>query len=82
MPPSGSVGALVKGTPAQGRCRAKTGTNESLSNQADQASVLSGYCSTRSGRLVVFSIMMNAFPDVPAARALQDDMVAAIAKRG
>jgi hypothetical protein len=25
---------------------------------------------------------MNAFPDVPAARALQDDMVAAIAKRG
>jgi D-alanyl-D-alanine carboxypeptidase/D-alanyl-D-alanine-endopeptidase (penicillin-binding protein 4) len=85
LPIAGRDGTLadrMKGTPAQGRCRAKTGTNESLSNQADQASVLSGYCSTRSGRLVVFSIMMNAFPDVPAARALQDDMVAAIAKRG
>jgi hypothetical protein len=28
---------------------------------------------------VVFSLMMNAVPDVEAARALQDDMVQAIA---
>jgi serine-type D-Ala-D-Ala carboxypeptidase/endopeptidase (penicillin-binding protein 4) len=81
LPIAGRDGTLadrMKAPPAQGRCRAKTGSNFSP-NQVEQASVLSGYCGTRSGRLVVFSLMMNAVPDVEAARALQDDMVQAIA---
>jgi serine-type D-Ala-D-Ala carboxypeptidase/endopeptidase (penicillin-binding protein 4) len=81
LPIAGRDGTLadrMRAAPAQGRCRAKTGSNISP-NQAEQASVLSGYCPTRSGHLMVFSLMMNAVPDVPAARALQDDMVQAIA---
>lgn len=81
LPIAGRDGTLadrMRAAPARGRCRAKTGSNISP-NQAEQASVLSGYCPTRSGHLVVFSLMMNAVPDVPAARALQDDMVQAIA---
>ena len=41
--------------------------------------MLSGYCRTRRGHLVVFSLMMNGVRDVPAARRLQDRMVQAIA---
>jgi serine-type D-Ala-D-Ala carboxypeptidase/endopeptidase (penicillin-binding protein 4) len=81
LPIAGRDGTLadrMKAAPARGRCRAKTGSNFSP-NQAEQASVLSGYCDTRSGHLVVFSLMMNAVPDVEAARALQDHMVQAIA---
>jgi serine-type D-Ala-D-Ala carboxypeptidase/endopeptidase (penicillin-binding protein 4) len=74
----GTLAERMKAPPAQGRCRAKTGSNFS-DRQAEQASVLSGYCRTRSGNLVVFSLMMNAIPDVEAARGLQDDMVQAIA---
>lgn len=81
LPIAGRDGTLadrMKAPPAQGRCRAKTGSNFS-SRRAEQASVLSGYCPTRSGHLVAFSLMMNAIPDVEAARSLQDDMVQAIA---
>jgi D-alanyl-D-alanine carboxypeptidase/D-alanyl-D-alanine-endopeptidase (penicillin-binding protein 4) len=84
LPIAGRDGTLadrMKAAPAQGRCRAKTGSNFS-DRQVERASVLSGYCGTRSGHLVAFSIMMNAVPDVEAARALQDDMVQAIAGRG
>jgi len=82
LPIAGRDGTLadrVRDGPAQGRCRAKTGSNSSP-NMADQASVLSGYCKTRRGHLVVFSLMMNAVPDVPAARAIQDRMVEAIVR--
>jgi D-alanyl-D-alanine carboxypeptidase/D-alanyl-D-alanine-endopeptidase (penicillin-binding protein 4) len=84
LPIAGRDGTLadrMKAPPARGRCRAKTGSNFS-DNQAEQASVLSGYCATRSGHLLVFSLMMNAVPDVEAARDLQDDMVEAIAAAG
>ena len=39
---------------------------------------LSGYCSTRGGRTVVFSILMNGV-NVVGARAIQDRMTQAIA---
>jgi D-alanyl-D-alanine carboxypeptidase/D-alanyl-D-alanine-endopeptidase (penicillin-binding protein 4) len=82
LPIAGRDGTLadrMRAAPARGRCRAKTGSNFS-DNQAEQASVLSGYCQTRRGHLVVFSLMMNRVPDVLAARRLQDHMVQAIAR--
>jgi D-alanyl-D-alanine carboxypeptidase len=69
----------MRNGPAEGRCQAKTGSNFSRV-RAEQASVLSGYCRTRRGHLVVFSLMMNAIPDVLAARRLQDRMVEAIVR--
>ena len=82
LPVSGRDGTLadrMRDGPATGRCHAKTGSNFS-DRVAEQASVLSGYCRTRRGHLVVFSLMMNAVPDVPAARRIQDRMVEAIVR--
>ena len=81
LPIAGRDGTLadrMRKAPARGRCRAKTDSNFS-DVVREQASVLSGYCRTRPGRLVAFSIMMNRVPDVLAARRLQDRMVQAIA---
>ena len=69
----GTVRGRMRGTAAQGRCRAKTGTLTGVS-------ALSGYCDA-GGHTVVFSILMNGV-DVTAARTLQDHMVAAIARYG
>ena len=69
----GTVRGRMRGTAAQGRCRAKTGTLTGVS-------ALSGYCDA-GGSTVVFSILMNGV-DVTVARALQDRMVAAIARYG
>jgi serine-type D-Ala-D-Ala carboxypeptidase/endopeptidase (penicillin-binding protein 4) len=82
LPIAGRDGTLadrMRDGPARGRCRAKTGSNFSR-NVTEQASVLSGYCKTRRGHLVVFSVMMNAVPEVRKARAIQDRMVEAIVR--
>jgi serine-type D-Ala-D-Ala carboxypeptidase/endopeptidase (penicillin-binding protein 4) len=67
----GTVRHRMRGTAAQGRCGAKTGTLTGVS-------ALSGYCDT-GGRTIVFSILMNG-TDVGAARVIQDRMVAVIAR--
>lgn len=67
----GTVRHRMRGTAAQGRCRAKTGTLTGVS-------ALSGYCDA-GGRKLVFSILINGV-DVTAARSIQDRMTAAIAR--
>jgi D-alanyl-D-alanine carboxypeptidase/D-alanyl-D-alanine-endopeptidase (penicillin-binding protein 4) len=57
---------------ARGRCRGKTGT-------LSDVSALSGYCRTRGGDTLAFSILMNRVNPY-GARALQDRMVSAISR--
>jgi D-alanyl-D-alanine carboxypeptidase/D-alanyl-D-alanine-endopeptidase (penicillin-binding protein 4) len=75
LPQAGMEGTLdgrMEGTPAAGSCRAKTGTINGVST-------LSGYCKS-GGQLTAFSLLMNGVSSYDAARAIQDDMVVAIAK--
>ena len=77
LPIAGRDGTLrkrMRGTAARGRCRAKTGTRVTVS-------ALSGYCSTRSGDTVVFSLLTNKTDPIEAKR-LEDRMAAAIARLG
>jgi serine-type D-Ala-D-Ala carboxypeptidase/endopeptidase (penicillin-binding protein 4) len=67
----GTLASRMRGTAADGRCNAKTGTLTGVS-------ALSGYCSIGGGR-VAFSILMNDV-DTTSARRAQDRMVAAIAR--
>lgn len=68
----GTLSDRMDGTVAAGRCRGKTGTIDGVSN-------LSGYCKSGSG-LVAFSLLMNGVGDYDGARAIQDEMVAQIAR--
>ena len=75
LPIAGRDGTLdnrMRRGSARGRCRAKTGTLSGVS-------ALSGYCRTRGGRLVVFSILMNGVGTY-SARAIQDRMANTVAR--
>ena len=74
LPVAGIDGTLAKrmrGSAAQRRCRAKTGT---LSN----VSTLSGYCNTSGGRKIAFSILQNKVAPY-LAKMREDKIVATIA---
>jgi D-alanyl-D-alanine carboxypeptidase/D-alanyl-D-alanine-endopeptidase (penicillin-binding protein 4) len=74
LPLAGREGTLsdrMGGTPAEGRCRAKTGTLNAVS-------ALSGYCRAGHGT-VAFSILMNSV-NVLTAQDAQDKMAALIAR--
>lgn len=68
----GTLGDRMRGSAAQGRCHAKTGTLTGVS-------ALSGYCYNRSGRKFAFSILMNSVYDTYSARTAQDRIAAMIA---
>jgi len=68
----GTVADRMHGTAAYGRCRTKTGTLTGVSN-------LSGYCFNRSGKLMIFSILMGSVRSLSLAHAEQDLIAAAIA---
>jgi D-alanyl-D-alanine carboxypeptidase/D-alanyl-D-alanine-endopeptidase (penicillin-binding protein 4) len=68
----GTVADRMHGTAANGRCRTKTGTISAVSN-------LSGYCFNRSGRVMIFSILMASVHDLYLAHYEQDRIAAAVA---
>jgi serine-type D-Ala-D-Ala carboxypeptidase/endopeptidase (penicillin-binding protein 4) len=68
----GTVASRMDGTAAEARCRTKTGTLTGVSN-------LSGYCFNRSGKVMIFSILMGSVSSLSLAHAEQDRIAAAIA---
>jgi D-alanyl-D-alanine carboxypeptidase/D-alanyl-D-alanine-endopeptidase (penicillin-binding protein 4) len=77
LPVAGRTGTIrkrMRGTPAQDRCRAKTGTLRGVS-------ALAGICQTTAGRTVAFAFLMST-PRITRAHRLQDRMTAAIATYG
>jgi serine-type D-Ala-D-Ala carboxypeptidase/endopeptidase (penicillin-binding protein 4) len=75
LPVAGRTGTLVdrmRGSRAQDRCRAKTGTLRDVS-------ALAGYCTTRGGGAVAFAFLMN-YVSPYGARVLQDRMASALTR--
>ncbi len=69
---NGTVSRRMRGTPAQDRCHAKTGTLRDVS-------ALAGFCTTTGGERVAFAFLMNrVYP--ASARAVQDRMTVAVAR--
>lgn len=68
----GTVDERMHGTAAYGRCRTKTGTLTGVSN-------LSGYCFNKSGRIMVFSVLMNSVGNLTLAHLDQDRIAGAVA---
>jgi D-alanyl-D-alanine carboxypeptidase/D-alanyl-D-alanine-endopeptidase (penicillin-binding protein 4) len=71
---TGTLQAGLSGTPAQGRCRGKTGTLHDVANVV-------GYCTARNGHTLAFAFLMNAV-DPAAGHAIEDQMMVALAKYG
>jgi D-alanyl-D-alanine carboxypeptidase/D-alanyl-D-alanine-endopeptidase (penicillin-binding protein 4) len=69
---NGTLYRRMRGTAAQDRCHAKTGTLHDVST-------LAGYCTTLSGRRVAFAFMMNS-TTTWRAHPVQDAMTAALAR--
>lgn len=68
----GTVQYIGVKTAARGRCIAKTGTLDNVTN-------LAGYCRTRAGHDVAFALMVDG-PSNAAAIGLESRMIGAIAK--
>jgi D-alanyl-D-alanine carboxypeptidase/D-alanyl-D-alanine-endopeptidase (penicillin-binding protein 4) len=71
----GTLAARMTSGYAYRNCHAKTGT-------LSDVSALSGYCESRGGHTLVFSILMNGVSSISEAQALQDKMAQSIAKYG
>jgi D-alanyl-D-alanine carboxypeptidase/D-alanyl-D-alanine-endopeptidase (penicillin-binding protein 4) len=69
---SGTLRKRMRGTAAQGACRAKTGTLIGVS-------ALSGYCKAANGHTIAFSLLENRVYALGAKR-VEDRMVPAIAR--
>lgn len=70
---SGTLADRMRSGYAQGNCHAKTGTLHDVS-------ALSGYCKSRSGHTMIFSILMNGVSSLDTAHKLQDKMAESLAK--
>ncbi len=68
----GTVDGRMVGTAAYARCRTKTGTISGVSN-------LSGYCFNKSGRVMVFSVLMGSVSDLGLAHLMQDRIAGLVA---
>ena len=69
---SGTLTRRMRGTPAQRRCRAKTGTLNGVSS-------LAGVCVTGAGDDVAFAFLLNGV-NTTSAKRIEDRMAAAIAR--
>ena len=63
----------LRGTAAQDRCRAKTGTLRDVS-------ALAGLCTTAAGHSLAFAFLMNRTRSIWRAHLVQDRMTAALAR--
>jgi serine-type D-Ala-D-Ala carboxypeptidase/endopeptidase (penicillin-binding protein 4) len=71
----GETGTLqdeMQGTPAQGRCRGKTGTLSDVAN-------LVGYCTAADGHALAFAFLTNSVSDTNYTHEIEADMAAALA---
>jgi serine-type D-Ala-D-Ala carboxypeptidase/endopeptidase (penicillin-binding protein 4) len=68
----GTTAGRMRGTPAYGRCRLKTGTLTGVSN-------LSGYCFNQDGKVMVFSTLMGSVGSTEFAHLEQDRIAGAVA---
>jgi serine-type D-Ala-D-Ala carboxypeptidase/endopeptidase (penicillin-binding protein 4) len=69
---AGTLSDRMRRSAAKGRCRAKTGTLNGVSN-------LAGYCHSRSGARLAFAFLMNGV-SVYTAHTLQDRMASVLAR--
>lgn len=69
---SGTLAERMRGTPASGRCQAKTGTLIGVSS-------LAGYCQSESGDTLAFAFLTDGI-EIPKAHAIQDAMAVALAR--
>lgn len=67
----GTLRTRMRGTPAEGNVRAKTGSLSSVAS-------LSGYVKTAGGEHLVFSMMLNNYPDAAAVRRDSIDAIAVL----
>lgn len=69
---TGTLSDRMRHTPASGRCQAKTGTLNGVSN-------LAGYCESVSGDILAFAFFTDGI-ETGEARTIQDNMAIAIAR--
>ena len=69
---TGTIRKRMRGTPAQDRCKAKTGTLIGVS-------ALAGVCEAAGGHTIAFALLMNR-AGVGRAHGVQDRVAAAIAR--
>jgi len=69
---TGTLQVEMQGTPAQGRCRGKTGTLSDVAN-------LVGYCTAADGHTLAFAFMTNSVSYTDYAHGIEADMAVALA---
>jgi len=67
----GTLRTRMRGTPAEGNLRAKTGSLSSVAS-------LSGYVTTAAGERLAFSMMLNNYPDASLVRRDSIDAIAVL----
>jgi D-alanyl-D-alanine carboxypeptidase/D-alanyl-D-alanine-endopeptidase (penicillin-binding protein 4) len=67
----GTLAKRMKNTPAAGNARAKTGTIETVAT-------LSGYVTSAAGERLVFSVLLNNYPESSGARRVFTDDLAVL----